>query len=596
MTKYGRGKVQKAIERTKDSSLFWALFINIIFFVMVLFFCDMKYEVSDDFIVDSVLSGAYGNGYDEHLLFSNIILGYLLKAIYQLIPVISWYFVMHIVICFLSLTAVSYIALEQNSRWAGIIISIVFVTFYSDDVYLLVQFTKTAAIAACAGGALFLFALMDKEHGRTAEAIWGAILALVGVMVRFSCIYIVLGFLFLIFLHYIWKYRKSEKIIRTSLITACACVLLLGAAYGLSFINKKIWYSDKDYAMYLSYNSRRASVTDINNYGYESVAGELEKLGIDMMDYKMIESWNFLDEDFFTEDVLKQISRIKRDASDAKNHSVRSIVSQLWHRKYYTYTIFWGIMCLLFLMLLLSPGGFFPGVFSGIVTVAYLSYFVYIGRMLYRLDYSVIVCMAVVLITMFSVKDENIGPERKRAAMAVIMCLCIAKLPLYTPDEAYKTMSDEEYTQYIFDCFNESWLYKKEKYRCNVSSRQPHENLIRMIEEDREHYYLIDFDTGIQMFYYNYKPWLRLPQGYYNYYTYLGGVTMGYPDNYHMWEAHGIDSRNPYKSMTNDNVRLVDNCTFEAKIWYIQKQYAPEAQLVLLDQVDNFRIWEVNLP
>lgn len=41
---------------------------------------------------------------------------------------------------------------------------------------------------------------------------------------------------------------------------------------------------------------------------------------------------------------------------------------------------------------------------------------------------------------------------------------------------------------------------------------------------------------------------------------------MGYPDKYYMWEAHGIEIRNPYKSMSNDNIRLVNNCTFEAKI------------------------------
>lgn len=595
MTRYGKDSVMKRIKQTMDSSFFWALFINLVFFTMILLFCDMKYEVSDDFIVDSVLSGAYGNGYDEHLLFSNIILGYLLKAIYQLIPVVSWYFVMHIMVCFLSLTAVCYIALEQNVRWVGIIISIVFVTFFSDDVYLLIQFTKTAAIATCAGGALFLFALMDKKKRRITETICGAVMALVGVMVRFSCIYIALGFLFLIFLHNIWKYRKSEKIIQTSLITACACILLVGAAYGLFFVNKKIWNSDKDYAMYLTYNSRRASVTDVNCYGYESVEGRIEKIGIGLTDYYMIESWNFLDEDYFTEDKLKQFSNIKHEVSDERSHSVRNIVSKLWHRRYYTYPIFWGIMCLLFFMLILSPGGFFPSIFAGIATVAYLSYFVYIGRELYRLDYSVIVCMAIALMMMFSVK-ENVSSERKRAAAAIVLALCIAKLPLYTPDQAYKIMSDEEYAQYIYDCFYESWNYKVEKYRCNVSERQPHGNLIHMIEDDKEHYYLVDFSTAIQLFYYNYKPWLRLPQGYYNHYTYLGGVTMGYPDNYQIWEAHGIDSKNPYKSITNDGIRLIDNCNFDAKLWYIQEQYAPEAQLVLLDEVDSFKIWKVDLP
>lgn len=77
-----------------------ALLINLSFLTMVFIFLDMKYETSDDFVVDSILSGAYGLDYDPHLLFSNIILGYGLKILYVALPTVSWYFVMHIVLCF----------------------------------------------------------------------------------------------------------------------------------------------------------------------------------------------------------------------------------------------------------------------------------------------------------------------------------------------------------------------------------------------------------------------------------------------------------------------------------------------------------------
>ena len=79
---------------------FLSFIINAVFLLMVILFCDMKYEVSDDFIVDSILSGAYGNGYDEHLLFSNIIYGLFLKQLYKFFPVVCWYFVFQFAICF----------------------------------------------------------------------------------------------------------------------------------------------------------------------------------------------------------------------------------------------------------------------------------------------------------------------------------------------------------------------------------------------------------------------------------------------------------------------------------------------------------------
>ena len=89
-------KCEKYINRSiLRHPLLVSLLINILFLLLILLFCDIKYEVSDDFIVESVLSSSFGNesaNYDTHLLFSNMLLGYPLKALYLLIPDVSWYF------------------------------------------------------------------------------------------------------------------------------------------------------------------------------------------------------------------------------------------------------------------------------------------------------------------------------------------------------------------------------------------------------------------------------------------------------------------------------------------------------------------------
>ena len=71
----------------------WAIILNVAFFLSILLMCDIKYEVSDDFIMSTVISGAYGNGYNPHLMFINIIWGYMLLPFYYLMPKISWYLV-----------------------------------------------------------------------------------------------------------------------------------------------------------------------------------------------------------------------------------------------------------------------------------------------------------------------------------------------------------------------------------------------------------------------------------------------------------------------------------------------------------------------
>ena len=98
-------------DKLTNNKFIVSLLINLTFLFLALLFCDMKYEVSDDFIMDAILSGALGHNYNEHLLFSNILYGYLLKFLYSITKKISWYFVFQVVICFVSLTSLCYIVL-----------------------------------------------------------------------------------------------------------------------------------------------------------------------------------------------------------------------------------------------------------------------------------------------------------------------------------------------------------------------------------------------------------------------------------------------------------------------------------------------------
>lgn len=49
--------IKGRIKKIYSHHVFMSFLINAIFLLLVVLFCDMKYEVSDDFIVDSILSG-----------------------------------------------------------------------------------------------------------------------------------------------------------------------------------------------------------------------------------------------------------------------------------------------------------------------------------------------------------------------------------------------------------------------------------------------------------------------------------------------------------------------------------------------------------
>ena len=80
----GNFEIYAKYERLKklDTNFNRALLINIFALGLVLLCCDLKYEVSDDFVMSTIVSGAYGAGRNPHLIFSNIFLGYILLPFY----------------------------------------------------------------------------------------------------------------------------------------------------------------------------------------------------------------------------------------------------------------------------------------------------------------------------------------------------------------------------------------------------------------------------------------------------------------------------------------------------------------------------------
>ena len=91
----------------------WLVGINLVFLLSILLFCDIKYETSDDFIMASIMSGAIGGEPNPHMIFINIIWGYILLPFYYLNSHISWYLIAQILLCFASCTIFSYMLLEK---------------------------------------------------------------------------------------------------------------------------------------------------------------------------------------------------------------------------------------------------------------------------------------------------------------------------------------------------------------------------------------------------------------------------------------------------------------------------------------------------
>lgn len=590
-------------------SVYVALIINLLFLMFAITFCDMKYEVSDDFVMDSILSGAYGTDYDPHLLYSNILLGYGLKLLYRLFPVISWYFVMHIVLCFASLTIMTYVILNERKDAFGLLLALIFVSFFSDDLYLLVQFTKTAAVCIMAGGILFLYTFWRiKEKKKYVHYILSIMMCIIGTMIRFSCAYMALPFLFLIFVYEVCinlykiirdkNWYNLKKFIGYSIIGCAGCVFLFLGTVGIKNSNSNLWSKEEEYKDFQIWSVARTSVTDISGFDSDEVIASFEQLdNTTLEDYYTVQSWNIVDQSIYTQERLGQLAQIMHTNAEKENHSVRSIFEILKGRHYETYTVVWGIGILVLLILIIRRNKWWISVIDCSVAVGLLIYLVYRGRIVYRVEYGIFFCLAILLIWHLIMRGEEsskLNRKQNNVCIVAIVILLIAKIPLYIPDTNYKTMSDEEYNQYVFDVFYESWDFKLSKYRACVNKRPVYADLISLMENDTEHYYLCDFASTIQLLYYHYKPWIRLPIGYYkDTYSYLGGVTTYFPGCYYVWGENGLNPYNPYENITNDNILIVDNYYYYTKVNYYKQYYDENAELNLVQECDGYSIWKI---
>lgn len=66
---------------------------------------------------------------------------------------------------------------------------------------------------------------------------------------------------------------------------------------------------------------------------------------------------------------------------------------------------------------------------------------------------------------------------------------------------------------------------KLSKYRKIVNKGAKSEELINEIETHKENLYLLDFQTMMQVFYYDWNPWKAIPTGEFDNVLYLAGVT-----------------------------------------------------------------------
>jgi hypothetical protein len=612
------GKLKAVTDYFSAHPLLLAFLLNLAAFLFRIIVFDIKYEVSDDYITDAVLSGAYGLGYDPHLLFGNSILGYFLVFLYKIIPTISFYFILLILLGFISCTVVLYLLFKKKVNVLNLCLAIIFLAFSTDDLYVLIQFTKVAAAAGIAGGLLILHGLWEAKDHKKLIVILGTLLLLAGSMVRFELYlifgaFLVIAFIYNVFLRYSdidknERFNAFKKEIKGVLFRFGVCVGIIGLMFGVYYLGEGLKNVDKTYSDFNTYKHIRSNLTDKVKPYYEDVENEYKKLGLDFVDYAMLNSWIFDDRDVYPDETLIKVAELQDKQVASRPVTYVDVIIYTFIRGVLGYPVAFA----LYLPALIALVSNKKRLYSLILLLAafvMLAGFVYYGRTMYRVEWGVYFCAASCIIAGFS-QRENVKKGllkkkyfNKRASaieiisVIILVVACISRVPRLTTCNTYLNLSDEEYKYYFDNIMLNSSNYVPDKVGFPTVKRKPSLNIIERLENDPDHYYIVDFATGIQDFYFDYDPWIRPEQGLFSeHYAYFGGCTMRHPGEIHALESHGCDPYNPFKNLTKENILLVDNWGYDYKLEYFRRYYCPEAEMELVEVIDGYSIWRFYVP
>ena len=579
--------IKKNINKIWNLDILLAVFINLLFLISILALCDIKYEVS----------GAYSGSPNPHLIFINILLGYFLLPFYTVLPKISWYLIFQLTLCFLTFTLLTYMLLKKLNRTMALMLIFIFLTVFGSDAYVLVQFTKTAMIAVMGGSIVFLWSLFEKKSLRI--EISAAILCVFGTWLRFNIIYLAGGFLLFILAVEIMKLWRANIEHRQFFIQirriAGAGVLLILVAIGCAAFDQYVYNEDPEYKYFREYSEARAAIVDASDYGYEAYAEELKKIGISENEYKMLRTWDFADNEVFSLETMQKVADIIADYKKSLGVSKEMILENIQYRGLQGYPVFLACLVITILGITLQKRYFWTEFVAWGIGALYISYFFLIERTVYRTEYAVF--LGGFLCILYFWKQPEFENQREvvecRRICVIISTVCLfLQLPLYLPDRSYHDVDSWGRKEYIENTFYESWNYNPTRYRKVVNRGSKSTELLNEIQTHKENLYLLDFQTAIQVLYYDWNPWKAIPAGEFDNMLYLAGVTTNFPDYNTILQKY--DAEQPLKAMVNDNVYLVDSDeeTLQHKIQYLQDRYYPEATAKLYKELDGYQIWK----
>lgn len=291
-----------------------ALAVNAAVLAILLLIACPRYQTDMDIVMQAQLYNLRGDGASGHLIFSNIILGVILKGLCSLFPAVAWYTISQYLCIFAALSFMGAIFFRNNQSRMAVLIYSCFVVFAGYECYMLLTYFKTAAILVTAACYLLYYILMEDKHNIVLHALVVAAAVLAGMISWRAALLCGMVGLLGIVAAVAWRAPGHLKNVRWVVVL----LLILVGSFVLKELDNRVYERDPGQFVTLVY---RDAAEKVGGFGAGSYDDDIRlELGLSKSQY------SHLVKGVFTSDQLQALPKLQAIAAMKRQVNAESLL------------------------------------------------------------------------------------------------------------------------------------------------------------------------------------------------------------------------------------------------------------------------------
>jgi hypothetical protein len=270
------------------------------------------FDTNDDAVMNMIVAGkGYGLSPDEHIVFSNVLLGFVLAGLYSLWPSVPWYGGYLLAVHFVAQSLILFCVLRPG--YTRLRLRLYLVYFATAGLYFInnLQFTSTAFVAGQSGILLLMLAVRSAANGAFGRRQLGlaCVIALgllvLSSLVRREVFYPVIGMAIPTCGLAALAGRKPVAGLVASLGVIVAAVAVSAACWEFNYAHYNL---DPRWQDFYEYNKLRVKFNDEAWVRYSPETAYLfQEVNWSENDFEMLSAWFFDNESRYSHDALRHV-------------------------------------------------------------------------------------------------------------------------------------------------------------------------------------------------------------------------------------------------------------------------------------------------